>query len=124
MGAATACSSDTTNRPDRGRDMGAVAEGVSRGGVYPDVRANPVRVDAPLPLIPAHSASKTRVNALMLGIQSIPDWVPAFAGTSGPGMREANESAGIAAISVRSLSLPATELGFTRVRSLSAAEVG
>jgi hypothetical protein len=25
MGAATACSSDTTNRPERGRDMGEVA---------------------------------------------------------------------------------------------------
>src|SRR5262249_49029058 len=39
------------------------------------------------PFIPAHSASKTRVNALMLGIQCIPKsrevWVPAFAGTNG-----------------------------------------
>jgi hypothetical protein len=25
MGAATACSSDTTNRPDKGRDMDAIA---------------------------------------------------------------------------------------------------
>jgi hypothetical protein len=33
------------------------------------------------PFIPAHSASKTRVNALMAGIQK--DWVPAFAGTNG-----------------------------------------
>src|SRR5262245_62350805 len=41
-----------------------------------------------IPLIPAHSASKTRVNALMLGIQRdmlvyFEFWVPAFAGTSG-----------------------------------------
>src|SRR5262245_40262244 len=34
MGAATACSSDTTNRPDRGRGMGAVATGLEvRAGV-------------------------------------------------------------------------------------------
>src|SRR4029077_20329405 len=32
MGAATACSSDTTNRPERGRDMGAVARRNWRGG--------------------------------------------------------------------------------------------
>jgi hypothetical protein len=32
--------------------------------------ANPVRVGSRFPLIPAHSASKTRVNALMPGIQS------------------------------------------------------
>jgi len=32
MGAATACSSDTTNRPDRGRGMGAATELEVRAG--------------------------------------------------------------------------------------------
>src|SRR5262252_7118812 len=43
-----------------------------------------IGAEAPLPLIPAHSASKTRVNALMLGIQncllSIRDLGPRFRG--------------------------------------------
>src|SRR5262245_40783237 len=41
------------------------------------------------PFIPAHSASETRVNALMPGIQGHRPglWVPAFAGTNGMGGR-------------------------------------
>src|SRR5215475_12161560 len=48
-------------------------------------QANAIRVEAtPLPFIPAHSASKTRVNALILGIHSrliaTPDLGPRFRG--------------------------------------------
>src|SRR5262249_8134723 len=41
----------------------------------------------PLTIVPAHSASKTRVNALMLGTMTTASgiWVPAFAGTTATG---------------------------------------
>src|SRR5262249_62397541 len=49
-------------------------------GLHANTRANLVPVYAPLPLIPAHSASKTRVNALMAGIQ----WARAVRGLGSP----------------------------------------
>jgi hypothetical protein len=54
-----------------------------RGALRPitqDARLSALHRGFALPLIPAHSASKTRVNALLLGIQGLG---PAFAGTSG-----------------------------------------
>src|SRR5262245_43609271 len=42
----------------------------SGGGSTPSMGKRAHRVRVSPPLIPAHSASKTRVNALMLGIQS------------------------------------------------------
>jgi len=40
-----------------------------------------------LPLTPAHSALKTRVNALVAGVHACGPWIPAFAGMSGMWIR-------------------------------------